>query len=134
MLRRSGKPEERQLGEVLAAVADLGGGIAGLAKRLAEPATFLPPAYIRELLVRELRPLFFELKQSTLERPWMSDTALIDLAFSLNEVRQSIETEEPDKFERDKIKGALALVIKRLGVVLQSMKGDHLDNDDRDNP
>jgi hypothetical protein len=125
LLRRSGKPEERQLGEVLAAVAELGGGIASVAKRLSEPGTILPPAYIRELLANELRPLFFELKQNAPESLAVSNVLLVELAFSLNQIRQSLDgrdTLQGDKI--DKLREALGGIIRRVGVVLAPIAKD----------
>jgi hypothetical protein len=119
LLRRSGKPEERQLGEVLAAVAELGGGIASLAKRLSEPSSLLPPAYIRELLARELRPLFFELKQNTSEAPPIFNALIVELAFSLNQIRESLDARDALEGNKvDKIRDALAAIIRRVGVLL----------------
>jgi len=49
-LRKSGDPEQRQLGEVLAAIAELRSGLSSIEKRLAEPSSLLPRAYVRELI------------------------------------------------------------------------------------
>jgi hypothetical protein len=103
----------------LAAVAELGGGIASLSKRLSEPGSLLPAPYIRELLARELRPLFFEMKQSALETPAISNALLVELAFSVNQVRQSLDTRDALEGDKvDKIRDALAAIIRRVGIVL----------------
>lgn len=122
VLRGSGKQEDRQLGDLLAAVAELGSGIASVAKRLSEPANLFPSVYIRDLLARELRPLFFELR-----RPAISDATLLEFAFSLDQIRQSLDTGGPDSLDRDKIKDALGAIIKRTGVVVQSVRSGHSD-------
>jgi hypothetical protein len=45
VLRLSGNPAERQLGDVLGAIAELGASLAGISKRLSEPMSILPPGY-----------------------------------------------------------------------------------------
>jgi len=126
-LRQSGRPEDRELGAVLTAVAELGSSVAGISKRLSDPGGVLPPAYIRDLLVRELRPLFFELRDSVSERPRVSDAVIAELAFSLNQIRQSLETEGPSGFNRDQARDALSAVIKQLGIAVQSMRPGSLE-------
>jgi hypothetical protein len=51
-LRESGNPEQRQLADVLTGVAELK---ALVEKKFSDPSTLLPPSYLREILMSDMR-------------------------------------------------------------------------------
>ncbi|MGC3988161.1 MAG: hypothetical protein QM796_00475 [Chthoniobacteraceae bacterium] len=55
LLRHSEKPEERSLAQVLSAITDLRTELAGLDKKVSDPARFAPPEHLRELTIRSAR-------------------------------------------------------------------------------
>lgn len=55
-LRQSDDPGQRSLADLLSGIADLRSSISGIEKRLADPTSLLPPAYL-EYMMRRLGPL-----------------------------------------------------------------------------
>src|SRR5207244_245710 len=49
-LRKSDNPEERQLADVFASLSDLKLAISSVQKTLSEPASLIPPSYVREVI------------------------------------------------------------------------------------
>jgi len=103
LLRRSGKPEERQLADVLAAVAELSAGLANVSKRLGEPSTLLPPAYVRDILSHEFRPLLMDMREMTIRArvpPAMVEDLMMTLARASALVEQDRKEEAREFLHR----------------------------------
>ena len=119
VLRRSGKPEERQLGDLMASVADLGTNVASIAQRLEEPSALFPANQLSSLFVQELRPMLLELRESM--RPRISERLVAEVAFSLNELRAKLDGQGGTELNRAEFKEALETIIKQMGLKLQSV-------------
>lgn len=48
-LRQSDNPEERSLGDILIMMTEMRAGMSSLEKRLSDPSSLIPPAYIRDI-------------------------------------------------------------------------------------
>jgi len=119
VLRKSGKPQERQLGDVLEAVADLGTNLASIAQRLEEPSALLPAGQLTNLFVQELRPVLLEFRASM--RPRASERFMAEVGFSLNELRLKLDERGGTELNRAEFKQALETLIKQMGLKIQSV-------------
>jgi hypothetical protein len=98
-LRQSGNPEQRQLADILAAVAELRSGLSVVDKRLSDPKNILPPAYLRDMTM-ELRAIFGDLGErlERFGRPEVHPRLIEELLFTFDQtlaLAESFEGKEP---------------------------------------
>ncbi len=88
-LRQSDNPEERSLGDILLMITDLRAGVAAIDKRLADPASIIPPGYLREFISRASNK---ESQSSSRELAFMSMrlVQMLESAEGLGDARKDI--------------------------------------------
>ena len=93
MLRQSGNPEQRQLADMLSSMAELRSAIAPIEKRLGDPTALVPPAYLRDIVFQELRPMITELVEAV-RRPQITPRAFEEIIFSLQHLSKILDPSE----------------------------------------
>lgn len=92
-LRQSGNPEQRQLADVLAAVAELRSGLSLVEKKLGDPTTLLPPTYLRDTMLQDFRSMFENLAER-IRVPRIHPGMIEELSMLLNRLRAALEPSE----------------------------------------
>ncbi len=107
-LRQSGNPEQRQLADVLAAVAELRSGFSLVEKKLSDPASILPPPYLREMVLQDLRATIEEMAVS-LRRPRIHPGLVEELFMFFDRLTTALEPGESKEPSRVRMEEAREL-------------------------
>jgi hypothetical protein len=90
-LRRSENPEERSLGEIIEAITELRVNVVNIQNTLAEPASILPPRYLRDIFAE-----FMEIR-----RHRSSERQIVEMRHTLVSLMDSIRSAGPSTPETE---------------------------------
>ena len=95
-LRQSSNPEQRQLADVLAAMAELRSAISPIEKKIGDPTALIPPVYLRDIVFQELRPMISELIDAV-RRPQILPRTLEEIIFSVHHLSKILEPSDGEE-------------------------------------